>query len=94
MNCGEPSLSCCPSLANTSCTGTTGTHRQVENTEVQKWMYGSEKKSSLSVYSALLTHDCSVAKWWLSLNVASAISIDHSLCLSIGNQNLACQETQ
>ena len=31
---------------------------QVENTEVQKPKYGSEKKSRLSVFTALLTHEC------------------------------------
>ena len=33
---------------------------QVENAEVRKPKYGSEKKSRLSVSSALLTHDCSL----------------------------------
>ena len=31
---------------------------QVENTKVQELKYGSEKKSHLSVSSALLTHNC------------------------------------
>ena len=31
---------------------------QVENTKVQELKYGSEKKSRLSVSSALLTHNC------------------------------------
>ena len=43
---------------------TTRFNGQVENAEVRKPKYGSEKKSRLSVSSALLTHDCTLGKGW------------------------------
>ena len=50
---------------------------QSMETKVRKQKYGSEKKSRLSVSSALLTHDCvfwrCVAKGWLSPSYVRAV---------------------